>query len=60
MSALPLGAGEDGATTEPLKKAVALIKEALDLVDQSHAPPEVAARVQGAIDAVEEYRTSSI
>ena len=60
MSALPLGAGEDGATSEQLKKAVALIKEALDLVDQSDAPLEVAARVQAAIDAVEDYRTGSI
>lgn len=59
MSALPMGAGEDGAT-EPLKKAVALLKEALDLVDQSDAPLEVAARLQAAIDAVEEYRASSI
>jgi hypothetical protein len=59
MSALPLGAEENGATSEPLKKAIALIKEALDLVDQSDAPLEVAARVQAAIDAVEQYRASS-
>ena len=60
MSALPLGAGEDGANSERLKKAVALIKEALDLVDQSDAPLEVAARVQAAIDAIEQHRTNSI
>ena len=55
MSALPLGAGKDGASAEPLKKAAALIKDALDLIDQSDAPPDVAARVQAAIDAVEQF-----
>jgi hypothetical protein len=56
MSALPLGAEENGARTELLKRAADLIREALSLLDQCHAPPQVAARVQAAIDALEEHR----
>ena len=58
MSAMPSGADENGANTEQHERAVALIREALDLLDHSGAPPEVAARVQAAIDAVEEYRAT--
>ncbi len=56
MSAMPSGADENGASSERTQRAVALIREALDLLDHSGVPPEVAARVQAAIDAVEEYR----
>ena len=56
MSAMPSSADENGTSTERTQRAVALIREALDLLDRVDAPPEVAARVQAAIDAVEEYR----
>lgn len=58
MTAIPSGADENGKTTELIQRAIALISEALDLLDRSGAPPEVAARVQEAIDAVEEYRST--
>ena len=56
MSAMPSSADENGTSTERTERAVALIREALDLLDHSGAPPEVAARVEAAIDAVEGYR----
>ena len=56
MSAMPSSADENGTSAERTQRAVALIREALDLLDHSDAPPDVAARVQAAIDAVEEHR----
>jgi hypothetical protein len=56
MSAMPSSTDENGTNTKRTQRAAALIREALDLLDHSDAPPEVAARVQAAIDAVEEYR----
>ena len=58
MSAVPLGAGENGTSNEGTVRAIALIREALDLLDQNNAPPQVGARVQAAIDAVEDYRST--
>jgi hypothetical protein len=58
MSAMPSSADKTGTCLEPTQRAVALLREALDLLDHSGAPPDVAARVQAAIDAVEEYRSA--
>jgi hypothetical protein len=56
--AMPGGAGEIGASTEDkMESAVALLKRVLDLLDSANAPPELAARVSEALDAVAESRT---
>jgi len=55
---LPVGAAESGTTDEGVEQAVALLKKALDLLDQNATPPELAARVQHAIDAVEQWRSA--
>jgi hypothetical protein len=40
-----------------MESAVALLKRVLDLLDSANAPPELAARVSEALDAVAESRT---
>lgn len=48
----------DASADEKMETAGALLKRVLDLLDSAEAPPELAARVQEALDAVAEYRTS--
>jgi len=60
MSAMPSGADKKRTSIERSEGAAALIRDALDLLDHGGAPPEVTARVQAAIDAVEEYRTNGV
>lgn len=57
---VPVGAAESGTTDEGVVEAVALLKKALDRLDRSAAPPELAARIQHAIDAAEQWRSASI
>jgi hypothetical protein len=52
----PVGAGRNGARDEAATKVLALLRRALDILDRRGAPPEIAARVQQAADAVEEWR----
>jgi hypothetical protein len=49
-------AAKDGASPNELNRVRALLREALELLDSIHAPPEYAARVQAALDALSEYR----
>ena len=53
--ALPAGAGGDGARAE-LDAAQELLSKAIEKLDCAGAPPELAARVQEALDAVTEHR----
>jgi hypothetical protein len=49
-------AGKAGASpNDKLNQARALLREAVALLDSIHAPPEYAARVQAALDALSEY-----
>lgn len=43
---------------ERMAAAFALLKRVLDLLDRTDAPPELAARVQEALDSVGKYRPS--
>lgn len=57
--AMPAGADGDGAFAgQKVDHAIAQLKKVLGLLDSMRAPPELAARVHEAIDAIEEYRSS--
>ena len=53
-----VSAGENGTSTESPSEAAAYLKKALDILDRSGAPTQVAARVQQALDSLEEWRSS--
>lgn len=55
-AAMRAGADENGTSAKGTEEVAALLKRALSLLDEANAPPELAARVQAAIDAVEDYR----
>jgi hypothetical protein len=56
--AMPAGADGDGASAGgKVDQAIAQLKGVLSLLDSIKAPPELAARVHEAIDAIEEYRS---
>ena len=58
-AAMPAGADGDGLSTqEGVEAAAAQLKRVLDMLDSAKAPPELAARVQEAIDAIEAYLSS--
>ena len=48
--------GEQVTPHENIGRALALLQEALSLVDAIGAPPEIGARLQEVIDALDEYR----
>jgi hypothetical protein len=56
---VPSTAGEAGASDDGVVRAVGLLKEALDLLDQADAPPIIGAHVKTAIDAAEEHGSNS-
>jgi prefoldin subunit 5 len=60
MSAsMPSGAeGESVSAEERVEAAIAQLKKALNLLDSAKAPPDLAARVQEAVDAIKAYRQS--
>ena len=59
MSAgVPSGAEDNGTRHDDVEEALSLLKQALDLLDKNNAPPEIAARVQQAIDSAEEWRST--
>jgi hypothetical protein len=58
-AAMPAGADGDGLSNQQLMEAAAAqLKRVMDLLDAAKAPPEFAARVQEAIDALEVYRSA--
>ena len=53
-NALPADVREDQVSAdEPLTRAGALLREALELLDSAKAPPEIGALVQSALDALD-------
>jgi hypothetical protein len=46
-------AGEAATIDDGIVRAIELLREALDLLDQVSAPPDIGAHVQTAIDAAE-------
>lgn len=58
-AALSAGAEGKGASAQnDLDGALKLLARAIEVLDSVGAPPELAARVQEALDAVAEYRSS--
>jgi hypothetical protein len=58
-AAMPAGAEEIGASAkERVEAALTQLKNAFDLLESAKAPPELAARVHEAIDALEQYQIS--
>jgi hypothetical protein len=56
-AALSAGAeGEQASPGENISRALALLQEALELVDSSAVPPEIGARLQEVIDALDEHQ----
>ena len=54
-----LSADADGgpvSAQESISRALALLQEALELVDFAEAPPEIAARIQEVIDSLDDHR----
>jgi hypothetical protein len=54
-ASLSAAAKAGASPNDKLNRARALLREAVELLDSTHAPPEFAARVQGALDALDEY-----
>lgn len=54
-TSVPLEAGENGSIPGGAAEALAMLRRALNLLDERGAPPIVGARVQEAIDAAEEW-----
>jgi hypothetical protein len=50
--------GRAESADECVLAAIAQLKSVIDLLDAAKAPPELAARVQEAIDAAEDYHSS--
>jgi hypothetical protein len=56
-AALSAGAeGKDIIGHERLGRALTLLREALNVVDSIKAPPEIGARIQEVVDALEELQ----
>jgi hypothetical protein len=60
MSAVPIGAGEAGMDNKPIEIAAGLLRQAIEVLDRSNAPPELGARVQTALDALDEHRSAEL
>lgn len=48
--------GRDVTPEESIGRALALLQETLEIVDSIDAPPEIGARIQEVIDALEELQ----
>jgi prefoldin subunit 5 len=58
-AAMPSGTEGHGVSAKDrVEAAIAQLERALDLLDSAKTPPELAARVQEALDAIEAYRSS--
>ena len=45
--------------SDHIGQAISMLLEALSLVDEQDVPPELGARLQGVIDDLEEYRSTT-
>jgi hypothetical protein len=50
--------GKSASLNEKLDRSETLLREALELIDAATAPAEIGARVQEALDALQEYNSA--